>query len=123
MYPGQMAHLTLEAGTEIAACASNILQIAQNIITQERKELRYIVFPIFIAGFATAEHNDKNLALHLLASLDHYSYGRVTSRVRLLLQQVVEKQQTGVEKGTGMVPVDWLEDMKVAGLRHVIFGI
>lgn len=123
MYPGQMAHLSLESGAEIAACATEILRIAQNVVAREQNELRRIIFSIFIAGFASADYNEKHLALHLLASLDEYSYDGNTSKIRLFLGQIFERQQTGREGGVGMVPVDWVEDMKRTGLRLVIFGI
>jgi hypothetical protein len=59
MFSGQLREEVPEATMEIAICATEILQAANQVISQDRYELRFIVFPLLMAGVATSVQAEK----------------------------------------------------------------
>lgn len=114
MYPSQI--VLPEVLPEVASCVSDILVAAQRIIASNRLELRYIVFPLFIAGYATRSEEQKKLSLEFLEKMDEDSLGGNTNEVRKLLEIIHQLQRETNEV------VDWVQEMKKRGLSLVIFG-
>jgi hypothetical protein len=123
MYPFQVVSIDPNASAEIATCCSDIIHVAQNIVSRETFELRYIIFPLFIAGFASNNVQEKSLASDLLRTLEGYSYGGNTRVIRRFLGELYEKQGWQSRGSMGMLPVDWVEEMKARELHLVIFGL
>lgn len=114
MYPSQIP--LPETLPELASCASDILLAATKIVATGRFELRYIVFPLFMAGYATRKEEEKILSLELLEKMDKDSFGENTNEIRGLLEIVHQLQRENDRV------VDWIYEMKNRGLNLVIFG-
>lgn len=123
MFPHQLQELSPEAGPQINSCATEIIRSAQLIISQEMSELRFIVFPLFMAGFAATNPADKDLASNLLRAVERHNYGGSTESVRKLLDNIYEKQQAALMSMGNATPVDWIEEMEMSGERLIIYGL
>ncbi|KAH7378960.1 fungal-specific transcription factor domain-containing protein [Cadophora sp. MPI-SDFR-AT-0126] len=123
MYSGQLHDL--EPGTEaqIEACCAEILDAVSTILSKERFDPRYIVFPLFLAGFCTRNLTEKSMALRLIIEVEKNEYGRVTNNVRRLLQTIYEKQSAAVTKTGNADSVDWVDEMERSGQRLIIYGL
>ena len=103
---------------EIAQCINIILSIATNIVQRRQLDFRFIVFPLFIAGFAARSNVDRHRALELISAMERDSIGNNTRATRMLLRAVHEQQD---ERGGHAV--DWIQVMHQRGLQVVNFGL
>ncbi|KAF4633729.1 hypothetical protein G7Y89_g4387 [Cudoniella acicularis] len=123
MFPGQLNEPLSEFDSDIETCSREIIQGAQIIISQERYELRFIVFPLFMAGFATRDVSEKDIALCLIKTMERHSYGGSTESVRRLLEVIYEKQRSAILR-TGLTnEVDWAQEMELTGQQLIIYGL
>ena len=123
MYPNQLREPSPDSDTVVKACATEIIQAAHKILSQERYDLRFIVFPLLMAGFATNDPAEKNLALSLIKMVERHSYGGSTESVRRLLEAIYGKQRAAILQTGDCVSVDWVEEMELSGQRLVIYGL
>lgn len=122
MYPDQLSMSGPETKAQVEICATEILQIAGMIIDRKRFEFRYIVFPVFLAGFASKNTMEKSIAVELIKNLEKTSYGMSTQNTRRLLLSVYQKQQNEVFR-TGRTSVNWKEELELSGEKLIIFGL
>lgn len=85
--------------------------------------MRFVVFPLFLAGVFAANQGDKETALNLITAVEPHSFGGSIQSVRIVLQAIYNKQlearlQTGVTTS-----VDWVEEMELSGQRLIITGL
>lgn len=125
MYPGQTVELTSdsEAGEKVFRSVTEIIEFAGQVVAEERWELQYLPFSIFLSGVVSRKKDEKALALKLMAALEQQSYGGNTATMRRLLETIYEKQQAATRNGEHDLAVDWVEVMKMSGLRLVMFGM
>jgi hypothetical protein len=123
MYPQQMLDLTPELNAEITTFSTEIIQAAHMIVSQQLFDLRFIVFPLFIAGFATQDPNEKDLALRLLRTVERYCCGVSTESARRLLEMIYNKQAAAAHSPGGSGRIDWVEEMGLSGQRLIIYGL
>jgi hypothetical protein len=107
--------------TQINTCSSEVIQVARIIISQQRFELRFIIFHVFMAGFASKGPNEKEEALEIIKTIEKHSYGSIMESVRMLLETVKEKQRAAILQTGRASAVDWLEEMEKNGL--IIYGL
>jgi Fungal specific transcription factor domain len=123
MWPSQRLDTGPEYDGEIAQCVSEVLRIGDKIVSSEQYQLRFIIFPLFMAGVASTDGNEKMLALELISSMEKESIGSNTTATRHVLQ-IVYEQQTRRFMHTGQsLDVDWKEIMVEQGLQVVNFGL
>ena len=103
---------------ETTQCISIILSIATSIVQRQQLDFRFIVFPLFIAGFAAASNADRNQALELITAMERDSLGNNTRATRMLLRVVYAQQD---ERGEHAI--DWIQVMHERGLQVVNFGL
>jgi len=123
MLPNQIGDPALCCRRTINGYATEIIQSARMIISQERFDLRFIIFPLFIAGFATDNLAEKDLAITLLKAVERHSYGGSTERVRILLETILEKQQAAILNVGNATSVGWVEEMERSGQRLIMYGM
>ncbi|KAI9841461.1 MAG: hypothetical protein M1837_000679 [Sclerophora amabilis] len=123
MWPSQQDDLDPSGEAEIARCCEDILQLTKLIMRNKRLELRFISFPLFMAGFATTASEDKRLALDLMTTLEQESIGGNTASIRRLLQFVYERQRESLARLGHARGVDWISIMAEQGLQVVSFGL
>jgi Fungal specific transcription factor domain len=123
MWPSQRLDTGPEYDTEIAQCVSDVLRIGDRIVSSEQLHLRFVIFPLFMAGVASTDGNEKMLALELISCMEKESIGSNTTATRHALQ-IVYEQQTQRFMHTGQsLDVNWNEIMLEQGLQVVNFGL
>jgi Fungal specific transcription factor domain len=123
MWPSQRLDTGPEYDVEIAQCVTEVLRIGDKIVSSEQFHLRFIIFPLFMAGFASTDGNEKMLALELISSMEKESIGSNTTATRHALQ-IVYDQQTRRFMHTGhSLDVNWSDIMLEQGLQVVNFGL
>ena len=109
---------------EIEQRASAILNIASEVVTAGRFDLRFIVFPIFIAGVASNSPSQKMAALDLLSAIEgSEAVGRNVTTTRHVLQVVFQRQTDAYMTQGHALDVDWIDIMAEQGLQMVNFGL
>lgn len=123
MWPTQRMDTGPEFDDEIAQCVSEILGVAESIVSAGRLELRFIVFPLFMAGVASSSGADKMQALDLVSSMEKEGIGSNTTSTRHVLQIVYERQTQRFMNVGHSLDVNWNAIMVEQGMQVVNFGL
>lgn len=78
-----------------------------------------MVFPLFMAGFASDHPSDKEEALNLLVALEKESMGKVARASRELLEIVYRRQDEELSRAGHALNVDWVQILIETGLQVV----
>lgn len=81
---------------------------ASQLETRRLAEHRHVIFPLFIAGFATSQPDIKIQALNIVKAYEGMGIGQNTYTTRQLLSAVYEEQRLAVDEGRRMEDVDWI---------------
>ncbi|KAL1965612.1 hypothetical protein VTN77DRAFT_5289 [Rasamsonia byssochlamydoides] len=123
MWPGQRRALNSASNELIGHHAAVILQVAESIVNAGRFDLRFIIFPLFMAGMATSSGGQKMIAMDLISSMEKEGVGRNATTTRHVLQIVYERQTQRFMTVGHSLDVDWTEAMIEQGLQVVNFGL
>lgn len=123
MYSGQLSSPLPSTIPQITACCSEILHAVSTILSKDRFDMRFIVFPLFMAGFCTRDPAEKETALRFMMEVEKHGYGGSTDNVRRLLQVLYEKQRVAVMQSGNADAVDWVDEMERSGQRLIIYGL
>ncbi|KAL8893549.1 MAG: hypothetical protein Q9192_005155 [Flavoplaca navasiana] len=107
---------------EIMTSSSEIMTLTRNIIASGHHELRFAVFPLFMAGFVLPRH-ERGQALQLMEGMEVESIGRNTRATRELLEAVYcmqDERSWGQQQfGEGKGDVDWIRMLGERGLQLI----
>ena len=123
MWATQQMTLDQQASKDIAESSDTILQLAHEVVKRNHLEQRYMVFPVFMAGFAATSASEKTLAVDILKYFERETIGRNTEVSRKLLEAVYQKQDERLMQNEICMDVDWIEIMRQKGTEVVHFGI
>lgn len=123
MWPGQRVYTSADYAGEIAAVSQQILQVSQAIMSNSSGNCRFLVFPIFMAGFASDIGSQKMLAIDLIHQMESDGIGHNTHVARKALEAVYERQNERFMHTGNSLGVDWLQLMMEQGLTVVNFGL
>ncbi|KKY17407.1 hypothetical protein UCRPC4_g05651 [Phaeomoniella chlamydospora] len=123
MWPGQRIDTGQQYDTEIAISVQEILQIAEAIVSSGRLELRFIIFPLFMAGIATGSGPEKMMALDLMMTMEKESIGTNTTATRQLLQTIYERQNQRFMSVGHSLDVCWKDVMLENDVQLFNFGL
>lgn len=123
MWPEQRMYTSPDYASEIAAASQQILQVSRVIVKNNSSNCRFLVFPIFMAGFASDIGSEKMLALDLIHQMESESIGQNTQVARKALEAVYERQNERFMHTGNSLGVDWLQLMMELGLTVVNFGL
>lgn len=123
MWPGQRVYTSADYAGETAAVAQQILQVSQVIIHNNPGNCRFLVFPIFMAGFASDIGSQKMMAIELIQQMESNGIGQNTRVARKALEAVYERQTERFMHTGNSLGVDWLQLMMEQGLTVVNFGL
>ncbi|KAL8836362.1 MAG: hypothetical protein Q9170_002935 [Blastenia crenularia] len=105
--------------SEISLSAHEILHLTRSIISSGHHELRFAVFPLFMAGLVLPPH-ERGLALRLMEGMEMESIGRNTRATRELLEDVFERSDRGEGMGSRDASgVDWMRVLGERGLQLI----
>lgn len=126
MFPGQrripVANLQeVQADTERRVQA--IIDLATAQLEAGQLDRRHVLFPLFMAGFATIRPDAKIQALDIFKAFEGSGIGQNTYRTRRLLSAVYEEQRLMAEAGGRMEDVEWLSVAKERSLTIVNCGL
>ncbi len=107
---------------EITTSSSEIMTLTRNIIASGHHELRFAVFPLFMAGFVLPRH-ERGQALQLMEGMEVESIGRNTRATRELLEAVYcmqDERSWGQQQfREGKADVDWIRILGERGLQLI----
>jgi hypothetical protein len=123
MWPGQRLETSPDYDMEITVASNQILQVTRKALAEDRSDCRYLVFPVFVAGFVATDGAQRMNALDLLRAMEKDSIGRNTRAARQALAAVYEKQNEQFMNTGQSLGVDWMEVMAERNLMVVNFGL
>jgi len=123
MWPGQRLETSPDYNTELVVASSQILQMTRKALAEDRSDCRYLVFPVFVAGFVASDGAQRMNALDLLRAMEKNSIGRNTTAARKALAAVYEDQNERFMNTGQSLDVDWMEVMTKRNLTVVNFGL
>lgn len=109
--------------------ASMIIEIANEVLQQNRLRASYIIFPVFIAGISSTSPSLKELALDLLLEVEKSTAGKAgdagcnVTTTRALMQAVYQREADSFMRSGHCLDVDWIQIMIVEGLKIETFGV
>ncbi|KAH8693532.1 hypothetical protein BGW36DRAFT_300923 [Talaromyces proteolyticus] len=103
--------------------ASAILQAAETIVRTDRFDLRFVIFPLFMAGVSTSSAGQKMIAIDIVSSMEKQGVGRNATTTRELLQIVYQRQTEDLMTIGHSANVEWMDVMAQHGLQVVNFGM
>ncbi|KAK5173413.1 uncharacterized protein LTR77_002094 [Saxophila tyrrhenica] len=112
-----------ELQTDTETRVSSILASATLQLQARQLERRDVIFPLFIAGYATTQPDLKIQALDLMKAFEGQGVGQNTFTTRRLLGAVYEEQRRRVEGGGRMEEVEWMRVARERGLGVVNCGL
>lgn len=122
MWVGQRLDTSPDYDNEIATAAQQIIQVAQTIVDGSDNS-RFLIFPLFIAGYASDNGNHKTLALDLIQELEEKSIGHNAQATRACLQVIYEQQRERFKYTGHSLDIDWLRVMRDRQISLVNFGL
>lgn len=106
---------------QINTSSREIIEAARIVVRFEKSyEIRIVVFPLFMAGFATKDPGEKQMVLDLLLAVQQQESRASTESARNLLQKLYEKQRSAMMETGNANSVDWIEEAKKSGQRFII---
>lgn len=126
MFPTQRhaAHPAADSShTDVERRVMCILAVASSTLEAGNLAARHVVFPLFMAGFATLQADAKVKVLELIAAFETSGIGTNTARTRRLLKAVYEEQRMAYDAGGSMGDVDWLAVARERKLTVVNCGL
>ncbi len=123
MYPGQLRDPEPGFDLEVRACCTEIFHAVGMAVSREVFDMRFVVFPIFIAGFSTIDPNEKETAMNLMVELEKHGYGGSIKGARKLLQTIYQKQRAAVVQIGDDNSVDWIDEVELSGQRLIMYGL
>ncbi|TKA69613.1 hypothetical protein B0A49_05430 [Cryomyces minteri] len=123
VWSGQRVEYSTAGDEEIEQLVSEVLELARTTVEAEHFERRFVVFPLFLAGFATSHPEKKRLAMELLVAMEPTSVGKNTAASRELLQTVYDLQRQSLMAVGHSLAVDWIDVMTEHGMHVVNFGL
>lgn len=126
MFPGQRRipvanQSDIHADTERRIVS--IMSVATAQLHHGQLDRRHIIFPLFMAGFATTQPDIKIRVLDIIKTFEGSGIGQNTYRTRQLLTAVYEEQRRRANEGGSMEGVNWLVVAKERSLMVVNCGL
>ncbi|KAL9608508.1 MAG: hypothetical protein Q9167_006673 [Letrouitia subvulpina] len=103
---------------EVSNSAREIRSLTREMIRSGHHELRFAVFPLFMAGFV-AQATERLHTLELMRNLESESIGKNTKATRELLEAVYRRQDETSEWRDLGLDVDWLDVLSERGLQLI----
>ena len=123
MWSTQRLDTSPDYDMEIKVASNQILQATSRILNDGRTDCRFLVFPVFMAGFASSEGVQKSFALELIGMMERESIGRNTGASRTALESVYDKQNERFMMTGQSLDVDWMDVINEKKLLIVNFGL
>lgn len=117
MWPGQRFETSPDYDVEIEESARQILQIAHGAMNHSNNlHNRFLVFPLFMAGFANTDGSEKMLAVDMIQGMEQEGLCRNTIATRKSLEAIYERQNHSFMTTGHSLDVDWVEVMSEYGV-------
>ena len=122
MWPAQRLDTSPDYDNEITAAAQQIVHVSQAILANS-SNARFLVFPLFMAGYASTNGNHKFLVLDLIEKIEENSLGHNARLLKSLLQAIYKRQEQQFMNTGHSLNVDCLQIMMEMRVSVVNFGL
>ena len=126
MFPGQR-RIPVASQQEVFADTERrvmtIISVAATNVEARHLDRRYVIFPLFMAGFATTQPDIKIQAIDIIKAYEGTGIGQNTYTTRRLLAAVYEEQRKAADAGHRIEDVDWLAVARRRSLTMVNCGL
>ena len=119
MWPNQRLDSGPQTMQELSQAVTRILQLGLEITSNGFIERKFMVFPLFMAGIATANQSEYQQVIRLLAAFENQSIGKAMVATRQILEIVYEKQREVMMLGGNPLMVDWIDTIAERGLQMI----
>ncbi|KAL8830770.1 MAG: hypothetical protein Q9191_001247 [Dirinaria sp. TL-2023a] len=119
MWPRQRFYMGDKSIPELSDSICKVLQLGREITANGFDQRKFMVFPTFMAGIATRNPADQQLALQILKFLERNSIGKVMMATRQILEIVYEEQRELAMQGCHPMTVDWVTTVADRGLQMI----
>ena len=126
MFPGQRRIPVANQQDILADTEYRVVSIITLVTTQLESghlDRRYVIFPLFMAGFATTQPDAKIQALDIIKAFEGTGIGQNTYTTRRLLSALYEAQRRTADAGGRLEDVDWLTIARERSLIVVNCGL
>lgn len=124
MWPGQRMDTLPDYEAEIATAAQQILQASQAIMQTDSNSSRFLVFPLFMAGYASTVGSEKTAVIDMIQQMEQGCIvGQNTRATRRALEAIYERQNERFMHNGHSLDVDWPQVMAERGISVVNFGL
>lgn len=125
MYRNQHKDITRIQSGEIANCCDNILDVADSLVTSERFEEQYLVFPVFLAGVSSLRSNDKLRAAEIIRRIEDAGTSVNSERACEMLETIHKEQvdRSWARARGGMARIDWISFARERNIELANFGL
>lgn len=122
MWPNQGVCVYPDHEGSITTASEQILHVSQSIVANNPGSCRFLIFPLFMAGFASKSDGQKTLALNLLRQIEAERPGQNTWVISRALGIIYTEQSGRCVQTGNSTSIDWLQSMVQHGLTVVNFG-
>jgi hypothetical protein len=123
MYPSQAISLSPSQLQDIDDAIEAILAIARDVIRAGRcAEGSFLIFPLFLAGYAASSTNLKNCVTQSLAVMGGFFVGHNISIFKQMLLEIYQEQENMKLISMRGLGVDWKEYMSKRSCRIINFA-
>jgi len=124
MWAGQRMDTSPDHEAEISAASQQILQMSRAIMETDSNSSRFLVFPLFMAGYASAVGSEKMLVIDTIQRMEQGCIvGQSTRATRKALEAIYERQNERFMQNGHSLDVDWPQVMAERGVMVVNFGL
>jgi Fungal specific transcription factor domain len=123
LWPRQGMDMPGQSDAEVVAAASDILKTAEQNFAEGQLDLRFLVFPLFMAGVSSIDGEQKQRVSELIRVIETGRIGSNTRTTRRALEFVYEKQMESLHISGQIFDVDWIDILAEKGLTVVNFGL
>lgn len=122
MWSGQRLDTSPDFDGELLIAAQQITQVAENCMDDSMQSTGYLVFPLFMAGFASTDGAQKMGVLDLLQKVQKDSLGHNAQHAREALSAIYDRQHERFLMSGQSWDIDWMHVVKEKGITMVHFG-
>ena len=123
MWSTQRSDMCPNGNIRVAMASKQILLTTSKILRSGRADRLYLVFPLFMAGFASSDGEQKSIAIRLIESMESDSIRCNASATRKALMVVYEKQRQRFMMTGQNLDVDWMDVIREQHMPILNFGL
>lgn len=123
MWFGQHMDMTPDSHTEVAVAVAQILTTAHAAIASDKFNSQFLVFPLFMAGFASIDSYHITQVTQLLQALEQGAIGRHAFTLRKALTTIHDRRHEQRMHRGHSSDLDWVQTLREQASTVVNFAL